>query len=917
MKKILFFSLVLVFSLNQLFSQVPQAFKYQAVVRNNGQIIANKSVSVLVKILQNNTQGALVYSELQTPGSNEYGVINLSIGDGNVQSGNFSAIDWSKGTFFMETDIDINGGTNYQISGSVQLLSVPYALFANKTRKSDQFEIGGTDAISPDSALFVVKDKNGQPVFSVYETGVEVSYNVKTSSKGAKSGFSVGGRNPGKGALQNIFELSTDSIRMYVDTTSTKGARGGFSVGGRGGSKGSDNEYFSITGSRSLQIVSPSQSRIYWYPRKEAFLTGRVLVESPDSVGTNSTATGFESKAIGNWSQALGYKTIARNNYSTAIGKNALASGLNSFAFGDGAKALNDDAYAFGAMTEARGRGSFAFGYVGRDSLGPTGHVTSALGDWSFAFGLGSKAVNNGDFAFGVETKASGGFSSALGFQTMAKGWDAFAIGDSTVASGTVSTAMGYKTVASGWVSFAINQENEASGGQSFAGGLYSKATDGGCFAFGFGNIASKWLSVAFGDHTVASGAKAFAGGWKSIASGDQSFSFGDSTSAAGLASFSVGERTTASNWASFATGQETWASGTKSFAGGQNSLASGDVSFSFGTNTMAKSWNSIALGDSTIALEANSMSIGSKSMASGWTSFSAGNNTKATGTISFAIGNNTNATGGGSFASGNSTIASGNNSFSGGEQSKAIGNNAISLGYNTLAVGNNSFAIGYSTQAKSFCTLAIGMFNDLSGTNTDWSNGTDPAFVIGNGWDDSHRSNALTVLQNGKTAIGLILPTEMLDVNGNARFRSVKSGGGVSALYIDVNGVLTTSTSDESLKHNFVHITAALEKVKAMNGLYYSWKNDLQNNRRLGFIAQEMEKIVPEAVFTNPTDGLKGINYAELTAVLAEAIKEQQLQINSLSEVNKTLKAKADKIDLLQLQIDELRSLIDKKNDK
>src|SRR5664279_3971559 len=167
MKKIFFVLMIFALSLNQLFSQAPQAFKYQAVVRSNGLIVANQSVSVLVKILQNNALGTLVYSELQNPASNKYGVISLSIGGGTVQSGSYSEIDWSKGPYFLETDIDINGGTNYLISGSVELLSVPYALFANKTKTSDHFVVEGNNNSSSDSALFVVKDKNGQPVFSV------------------------------------------------------------------------------------------------------------------------------------------------------------------------------------------------------------------------------------------------------------------------------------------------------------------------------------------------------------------------------------------------------------------------------------------------------------------------------------------------------------------------------------------------------------------------------------------------------------------------------------------------------------------------------------------------------------------------------------------------------------------------------
>jgi len=142
-----------------------------------------------------------------------------------------------------------------------------------------------------------------------------------------------------------------------------------------------------------------------------------------------------------------------------------------------------------------------------------------------------------------------------------------------------------------------------------------------------------------------------------------------------------------------------------------------------------------------------------------------------------------------------------------------------------------------------------------------------------------------------------------MLDVNGNARFRSVPTGTG-NYLVIDVNGNLGQAASDESLKHNFLHITSAsaLSKVMEMKGMYFTFKNDPENKRKLGFIAQDMEKVVPEAVFTNPVDGLKGINYAELTAVLAEAIKEQQTIIESQQEEINRLKGLESRIAQLEL---------------
>ena len=131
MKKL---TLLLVFSI--LFSvysfcQVPQAFKYQTVIRDNaGNLITNKAITVKVSILQGSSSGNSLYSELQSPTTNQYGLVNLEIGKGTFPQGTFSSINWGNSTYFLEIDVDLNGGLNFQTMGTSQLLSVPYALYA-------------------------------------------------------------------------------------------------------------------------------------------------------------------------------------------------------------------------------------------------------------------------------------------------------------------------------------------------------------------------------------------------------------------------------------------------------------------------------------------------------------------------------------------------------------------------------------------------------------------------------------------------------------------------------------------------------------------------------------------------------------------------------------------------------------------
>lgn len=133
---------VLLFIANSLFAlclaQVPDKMTYQAVIRDAvGNLVKEKAVSIKLSILQNGAEGTIVYAETQNPTTNKNGLISLEIAgiDASILSGDFSAIDWSKGPYFLKTEVDPSGGVNYTISGTSQLLSVPYALHA-KTAES-------------------------------------------------------------------------------------------------------------------------------------------------------------------------------------------------------------------------------------------------------------------------------------------------------------------------------------------------------------------------------------------------------------------------------------------------------------------------------------------------------------------------------------------------------------------------------------------------------------------------------------------------------------------------------------------------------------------------------------------------------------------------------------------------------------
>ena len=122
---------LMLFSFNVLWAQSPHKMSYQAVVRNSSfALVVNAQVGMKVSILQGTTTGAVVYSETQLTTSNGNGLVTIEIGGGTVVSGAMNTINWGAGPFFIKTETDPNGGSNYSITNTTQFLSVPYSLYS-------------------------------------------------------------------------------------------------------------------------------------------------------------------------------------------------------------------------------------------------------------------------------------------------------------------------------------------------------------------------------------------------------------------------------------------------------------------------------------------------------------------------------------------------------------------------------------------------------------------------------------------------------------------------------------------------------------------------------------------------------------------------------------------------------------------
>ena len=129
-KSFLTFSFTLLVSLS-LLAQAPQSFNYQTVIRDlNYEVLADQQLTLRLSIIEDEPSGVVAYQEKHTVTTSVIGLVNLSIGEGNISSGNFESIDWANHTFFLEVAADFNNNNDFIVLGSSQLRSVPFALYA-------------------------------------------------------------------------------------------------------------------------------------------------------------------------------------------------------------------------------------------------------------------------------------------------------------------------------------------------------------------------------------------------------------------------------------------------------------------------------------------------------------------------------------------------------------------------------------------------------------------------------------------------------------------------------------------------------------------------------------------------------------------------------------------------------------------
>lgn len=879
---------IFVFTFFVLTAQVPQGVNYQALaLDSSNEPIINTAISVRLQILSALAPDVVEWHELHTGiTTSPAGLFTLTLGNGLKQgtpnAATFSAINWSMPQLYLRTWITYQ--STEHLMGTTRLLSVPYALAAGSVTGSlPRLQVEGVPSVT-DDALFEVKNKEGKTVFAVYNQGVRVYvgsgetkavkggfaigsfdetkgvqdyfvvnsdcvrvYLDNNTGKAVKGGFAIGSFDETKGALQNYLRVTDDSIRMYIDDTPGKAVKGGFAIGSFDETKAPGKSYFNVATDEGGK-VDPPQNRVLWYPIKNAFFAGQVLITDPVNVGTNSLSIGYETMAKGEYSQALGYKSQALRLNATAIGNRAKADGVNSFALGDSAVVTADDSYAIGASAVASGRGSFAIG--SKDKLFGDNYTIStvATGELSMAIGLNAKTIGNESFAAGIGVAASGAYSVAIGKNSLAEGMSSLSVG------GTAS-GLGSKTFGSGTAS-----------------GISAIAIGGG--------TASGFVSAAL---------------FEGVASGDYSIALGGNSLASGNSSIAIGSSTTAQAYGSTVIGSYNIISGNKT------SGISTDPLFVIGNGTYLVPSNALtvlrngrtAIGhaDPTQMLDVNGqVRIRGGSPAAGRVLTSAIDGTATWQDI--VIGTHSHSAA--DVTSGTLSVARGGTATGTLNANKVMVGNGASgvLTPTNLHWDNTNSRLGIGTSAPSdHLHIANGSGNSrirLSGTTGNsvlqYYNGSTFIGSVGANIDEGYlfiyQADNVS-FRNGRVGIGNINPGEKLDItNGNGRVSS---------------GYSWLTSSDVRYKKNITTLASSLDKVLAIRGVRYDLTDDSDviagSGRHIGFIAQELETQFPEFVVTD-SSGYKSVAYDKMTAVLVEAIKDQQSEIETLRSELEALKA-------------------------
>jgi trimeric autotransporter adhesin len=795
------------------------------------------------------------------------------------------------------------------------------------------------------------RDSKGDPSEVMRLTSDSVRFYIPDApdGKSSKGGFAVGSfSRDAKGAYYNILDLSPEKARIYIDQNTSKGSKGGFAVGSFSrDAKADETEFMNI---------SPLN-----------YFIGHSAGAS-NTDGVYNSVMGFESaknNLTGSYNSFFGYKTghlntSGQNNvfignesgYSNLVGSSNVFLGFNSgyyntasfntFLGYQAGKANSSGQYnAFlgynaGLSNTTGGNNVFIGNESGRTNTAGSNNVF--LGYFS---GYANTASDNVFLGFeSGRNNTTGTRNAFMGYQAGLSNTQ----GNSNVFIGNGS---GYTNTTGGWNTFMGFQAGYSNNANynSFIGYQAGRANTGGAYNSFMGYNAG--LSNTTGASNVFIGNEA----GRSNISGASNVFLGNQAGYSNTSSNNV--------FLGFESGRQNSSGTNNAFMGYQAGRAntSGSSNVYIGNNTSQSSTISsqnVAIGNNSASdvtsVITSSVILGDNALTGMVTSIPVqrslfiGKNAgiqlgQGSTLVEDCIFLGTNAGQGirnTEWSTISSVVALGNNS---GLNSNGYRNVFIGNGAGTDFTGHQNTMIGFlvGTQGGSgtynvflgdqAALQANGDNNTYIGrTSGTWVNGSNNVFIgfsagaapFNNPRTESNRLRIGSAnliygeFDNQRVGINATNPTTTLDVNGQVRVRTIGSGAYSTNVNRTADGTLTTATSDIRMKENISTLHGSLDAVLRLRGVYFTWKTQPGMGTRIGFIAQEVESILPELVFTNEADGYKGVQYSEMTAVLVEAMKEQQQQIDQLKNENQELRKQTEKLASMEQKYDELLKLIE-----
>jgi hypothetical protein len=426
MKKFITFSTFILISFCA-FAQAPEKFSYQAVIRNSsGELASDQDVGMKISILEGSTTGAVVYQEIFNPNphTNVNGLVTIEIGGGIPLTGNFSTINWSSGSYYLKTETDPAGGTNYSITGTSPLISVPYALYAKKS--------GETDPVWTAASANYYTKSNMQTATQAqlhWNNLTSVDADILDLADGSLTGSKVGAGIP----VANISGLGSLAVLSTVGS-------GQITDGSVTSADIADNTITTAdVSSIGADKISGISNSIIPRSNGSSLVNGSIFdLGTYVGIGAHSSGCKLMVESL----EGKPYAFYARNG-----GNNV----LNYAIYGSAYSASNINYGVYGNATGTTG--NYNYGIYGNASSSSTG-VAHAYGAVTYSTGTGTDnrgiyaLAYNGGTNYGIYAVASGGTTNWAGYFLN----DVF-LGDE-VRAPNLSSAAGTALVvdASGWI---------------------------------------------------------------------------------------------------------------------------------------------------------------------------------------------------------------------------------------------------------------------------------------------------------------------------------------------------------------------------------------------------------------------------------------------------------------------------------